>query len=307
MCIKNAMELSLNGDTFAALKEDFDSILAQTLGNMESKGADEAVITLKLGVSLEKQSFVRNEEPEELTKPSFKHDISSVMQVKNKKSGSLSGDYELVWDDDEKKYVMRKITNGQLTMFVEDGEEVEQYQEEDDTYVTEPVILEAHAEEESDSEDITAFDWLSQFVDKQMKITEAMGNYTVRTDDGKVVLTSASEPDSVFHCDSEPDSVFHCDAEILAKHLEHSIVCAGYGGDELYQITIECEDCLETLFSLRLNCIDDEDDEDVSEEFEEYMAEGEEPYEEAPTDDEEEPASDEDAYDYSTPEETEEE
>lgn len=297
MCIKNAMELSLNGDTFAALKEDFDSILAQTLGNMESKGADEAVITLKLGVSLEKQSFVRNEEPEELTKPSFKHDISSVMQVKNKKSGSLSGDYELVWDDDEKKYVMRKITNGQLTLFDEDGEAVEQYQEEDDTYDAEPAMLEAPAEEVSEGEDRTAFDWLAQFVDKQMKITEAMGNYTVRTDDGKVVLTSASAP----------DSVFHCDAEILAKHLDHSIVCVGYGGDELYQITIECEDCLETLFSLRLNGIDDEDDEDVSEEFEEYMAEGEEPYEEAPTDDEEEPASDEGAYDYSAPEETEEE
>ena len=296
MCIKNAMELSLSGDTFAALKEDFDSILAQTLGNMESKGADEAVITLKLGVSLEKQSFVRNEEPEELTKPSFKHDISSVMQVKNKKSGSLSGDYELVWDEDEKKYVMRKITNGQLTFFDDDGEEVEQYQEDDsDAYDATPALLEASVEENAE-EDTTAFDWLAQFVDKKMTITEAMGNYTVRTEDGKVVLTSASAP----------DSVFHCDAEILAKHIDHSIVCVGYGGDELYQITIECEDCLETLFSLRLNGID-EDDEDVSEGFEEYMAEGEEPYEEAPTDDEEEPVSDEGGYDYSEPEETEEE
>lgn len=295
MCIKNAMELSLNGDTFAALKEDFDSILAQTLGNMESKGADEAVITLKLSVSLEKQSFVRNEEPEELTKPSFKHDISSVMQVKNKKSGSLSGDYELVWDEDEKKYVMRKITNGQLTLFDVEGNEIEQYQEEDDVHEATPVLLEASTED-STEEETTAFDWLAQFVDKKMTITEAMGNYTVRTEDGKVVLTSASAP----------DSVFHCDAEILEKHIDHSIVCVGYGGDELYQITVECEDCLETLFSLRLNDID-EDDEDVSEEFEKFMAEGEEPYVEAPTDDEEESVSDEGDYDYSTPEEAEEE
>lgn len=292
MCIKNAMELSLNGDTFAALKEDFDSILAQTLGNMESKGADEAVITLKLGITLEKQSFVRNEEPEELTKPSFKHDINSVMQVKNKKSGSLSGDYELVWDDDEKKYVMRKITNGQLTLFDEDGEAVEQYQEEE-PYNAEPAMLEAPAETENEGR--TAFDWLAQFVDKKMVVTEAMGNYTVRTEDGKVVLTSASAP----------DSVFHCDAEILAKHLDHNIVCVGYGGDELYQITIECEDCLETLFSLRLNSIDD-DDEDVSGEFEAFMAESDETYEEAPEEDgEPEPA--EGDYDYSEPEETEEE
>lgn len=286
MYIKNAMELSLSGDTFAALKEDFDSILAQTLGNMESKGADEAVITLKLGISLEKQSFVRNEESKELTKPTFKHDISSVMQVKNKKSGSLSGDYELVWDEDEKKYVMRKITNGQLTLFDEDDEAVEQYQEEDETYyVAEPAMLKAPAEEANESEDATAFDWLAQFVGKKMTITEAMGNYTVRTEDGKVVLTSASAP----------DNVFHCDAEILAKHIDHSVACVGYGGDELYQITIECEDCLETLVSMRPNGLG-EDDEAMPEELEEFMAESEDDF-----------ASDEGSYDYSEPEETEEE
>lgn len=292
MCIKNAMELSLNGDTFAALKEDFDSILAQTLGNMESKGADEAVITLKLGVSLEKQSFVRNEEPEELTKPSFKHDISSVMQVKNKKSGSLSGDYELVWDEDEQKYVMRKITNGQLTLFDEDGETIEQYQEEE-TYDAEPARLVAPSDD-GVSEDRAAFDWLAQFVDKKMTITEAMGNYTVRTDDGKVVLTSASAP----------DSVFHCDAEILAKHIDHSIVCVGYGGDELYQITIECEDCLETLFSLRLEGIDEEAESD--EYTESVEVEDEEPHEDYSNTEETE-SEDEGEYDYSEPEETEEE
>lgn len=40
MCIKNAMELSLKGETFNALKEDFDVVLARTIGNMEMKGAD---------------------------------------------------------------------------------------------------------------------------------------------------------------------------------------------------------------------------------------------------------------------------
>lgn len=298
MCIKNAMELSLNGDTFAALKEDFDSILAQTLSNMESKGADEAVITLKLGVSLEKQSFVRDDEPTELTKPSFKHDISSVMQVKNKKSGSLSGDYELVWDDDEQKYVMRKITNGQMTLFDMEGNEIEQYEQyqEGNETAYEPPLLEASAEE-NESEDRSAFDWLAQFIDKPMKVTEAMGNYTVRTNDGKVVLTSASAP----------DSVFHCDAEILAKHLDHNIVCIGYGGDELYQITVECEDCLETLFSLRLKGIDEnEDDDDAAEELTEESGEPYvEEYEETET--EEDAETDEDDYEYSYPEETEEE
>ncbi len=140
MCGKNEMELSLNGDTFVTLKEDFDSILAQTLGDMKSKGADEAVITLKFGVSLEKQMLIRNKEPEELTMPSFKYDISSVMQVKNKISGSLSDDYELVCDDDEKKYVMRKITSEQLTLFDEDSETVGQYME-NGVYDATPAIM----------------------------------------------------------------------------------------------------------------------------------------------------------------------
>ena len=38
----NDMSLSLKSDTFSALKEDFDSILARTIGNMEMKGAEEA-------------------------------------------------------------------------------------------------------------------------------------------------------------------------------------------------------------------------------------------------------------------------
>lgn len=279
MCIKNAMELSLNGDTFSALKDDFDSILAQTLGNMESKGADEAVITLKLGITLEKQSFVRNDEPEELVKPSFKHDISSVMQVKNKKSGSLSGDYELVWDDEEQKYVMRKITNGQITLFdvVESVEnevdEIERYEEYGSANSTSPAMLEAIAQGERNA-NAEAFNRLTQFVDKKMRISEAMGNYTVRTEDGNVVLTSASAP----------DSLFHCDAEILAKHIGHNVRCAGICGEDLCQITIECEDCLDTLFSMRLYS----EDEDVSEEFNEHMSEDE--Y---------------DGYDYTEPEEVE--
>ena len=47
---KNDLALSLKSDTFSALKEDFDSILAKTIGNMEMKGAEDATITLKLGV-----------------------------------------------------------------------------------------------------------------------------------------------------------------------------------------------------------------------------------------------------------------
>lgn len=118
---ENDLVLSLSSDTFQALKEDFDSILSRTIGNMEMRNADSATITLKLGIDLDKETVVSGDSSHEVTKPTFKHDISSVMQVKDKKSGALSGDYELVWNPEEGKYIMRRIDNGQTSMY--DGDD----------------------------------------------------------------------------------------------------------------------------------------------------------------------------------------
>lgn len=75
----NEMILSLKSDTFAAMKEDFDGVLARTIGNMEMKNADNATITLKLGITLDKVSVGTPNGNQDITRPSFKHDISSVM------------------------------------------------------------------------------------------------------------------------------------------------------------------------------------------------------------------------------------
>ena len=53
MC-KDDKYISLECDTFEALKEDFDKIMNDTLGNMEMKGAEDAVVTIKINVSLRK-------------------------------------------------------------------------------------------------------------------------------------------------------------------------------------------------------------------------------------------------------------
>lgn len=250
MCVPNAMELSLKGDTFTALKEDFDAVLARTLKNMESKGADEATITLKLGISLEKTTDFSGEEAEEVTKPSFKHDISSVMQVKDKKSGALTGDYQLVWDEDEGKFVMKRIGDNQMTLF-----DVAEENEENVEYIpaavdrAEPALLEGDvAEDDVVAPPETAFDWLLKFVGKDMAISEAMGNYTVRTvanedEESAVVLTSASAE----------DSVFHCDAEILKDHIGHELICVGEqneAGGPIVKIVVKCLQCDEDLYTL---------------------------------------------------------
>lgn len=124
--MKNDMILSLNEDTFAALKKDFDTILNRTIGNMEMKGASDAVITMKLSVSLDKRSLTVGDSTQEYNKPTFKHEISSVMQIKDKMTGQLGGDYAMVYDPDEECFVLRQFTGGQTSMFDDDYEDVDE-------------------------------------------------------------------------------------------------------------------------------------------------------------------------------------
>ena len=84
------------------------------------------------------------------------------------------------------------------------------------------------------------FGWLRQFIGETMNVTEAMGNYTVRTQGNKVVLSSATSP----------ENPFYCSAEKLSHHVGHAVVCVGYGDDEIVNISIECEDCSEVLFDI---------------------------------------------------------
>ena len=169
MC-KNDMSLSLSGETFGTLKKDFDTIMARTIGNMQMKGAEDATITVKLSVSLEKRFVGGFGSGKDITKPTFKHDISSVMQVKDKMTGQLTGEHQLVWDDEEKKYVLRNIDSDQMTMddiqeepvgrFVDMESEYEDVDDQDPNIIeaAEPLALpvgdiEESAEDETDEED----------------------------------------------------------------------------------------------------------------------------------------------------------
>lgn len=292
----NDMSLSLKSETFSALKEDFDSILARTIGNMEMKGAEEATVTLKLGISLEKSSVNGPAGIRDIVKPSFKHDISSVMQVKDKKSGALTGDYEMVWDADEGKYVMRRIDNGQVSMFDADGDatvidadytalpegqrglpeghqEAEDLGDADDTGDGEnPDTETANESDKAPEAGPTPFEWLKQFVGQELRVTEAMGNYTVRTGDNKVVLSSATG-------ESSP---FYCPAEKLEGHVGHKVSCIGYGDSDgvIANVSIECGDCNEVLFSLDDDGVEEVESEEecdsVEQNYEYDMPENEE-------------------------------
>ena len=318
------LNLSLDGKTFSDLKEQYDDILRRTVGNMEMRGSVDAVITMKHIIHLEHTKRSTPDGVVDVIIPSFKHDITSVIQTKDKVSGQLRGEYQLVFDKDEEEYIMRKIDSGQQSMFEDDepvGKFVDKDYEPGDEYVEAgdasggsaevselpdgtrglpaPESAREYSPQESETEDetegesetedaeanssgeteddaagrsqssvhesvddtesaepeptqnmrslhperydeSTPFGWLAQFVGKEMRITEAMGNYTVRTVEGnKVVLSSATSPSSPFYCEKEK----------LRPHTQHKLFCAGYGED-LVVISIQCSDCGDALFTL---------------------------------------------------------
>ncbi len=269
--------LSLNGDTFNALKSDYDALLRQLLTEMENRNEEEATITIKVGVKLEKdqaRDFEVHgyEAMRDIVKPTFKHEISTVMQIKNKKSGSLGGSMEMVWDKELFQYVMRPIDNGQVTLF--DTEDSNVIQMPDLPTLPAGTVIDAdyrmlgdgeetaESEDDEEQQDVSEshmksggspFEYLCQFVGADMDvICREHDIYTVRSN-GKDVLSSGFSAMDRFYCSTEK----------LAPHVGHAIVC------ELWptSVVVRCDECDETLFEV----VADEVEED---EFADY------PYEE---------------------------
>lgn len=285
MSQSNDLNLSLSGEAFATLRSDFNEVLHSTMRGMIDTEQDVAEISMKVKIILTDSSapdltVAGGQQTREITKPKFEHTITSVIQHKEKKTGSFSGEYELVFDAETGTYVVRPIENGQTNLFddgkglasgevidaeysvVDEANEVpalgegpralpgpaeEAYEEDGDGVPEDPEEVVPGDAGESEEQEIDPahdlskpFGWLRQFIGEAMHVTEAMGNYTVRTDGNKVVLSSATSPDNPFYCPEEK----------MEPHVGHTIACVGYGESEIVNISIECEDCNEVLFDI---------------------------------------------------------
>ena len=251
--------LSLNGDTFNAFKSDFDQLLRQLIAEMEKRESEDATISVKFQVKLapdQARDFQANgyDGMRDIIKPSFKHEISTVMQVKNKKSGNVGGNMELVWDKKLRQYIMRPIDNGQTTFFDEDGNNTAEYEvsgEDSDKQAVLPVADSlglpapdrAAAREEEDTvypyeiRD-NPFDWLKQFVEQKLNIMCEDGAFVAKNYEGIIVFSSAVPQDS---CQ-------FCPAQVLERfELCHLVVHAHYVGTpddpgNLVGISVWCDE-----------------------------------------------------------------
>ncbi len=88
---------------------------------MQQKGSEAAEVKVSLKIS-----FVKDEKSDikiddldgrrEIIIPKFDHKVSSVLQIKDEASGTLGGNFELVYDEVRKDWVMREIVSPQTSL-----------------------------------------------------------------------------------------------------------------------------------------------------------------------------------------------
>lgn len=109
-------KLDFDSDTFEDLKRDMNFILQRLVGTMLEKGATEGSMTLKMDVTMIKE-FIPNYDPDtkgetrEVSKPQFKHKVTSAVKINDDKSGTFNNEMELVMDEETGVYVLTPIAN----------------------------------------------------------------------------------------------------------------------------------------------------------------------------------------------------
>lgn len=108
--------LDFDSDTFEDMKRDMNFVLQRLIGNMQEKGTNEGSMTLKIDVTMVKE-FIPNYDPDvqgetrEISKPQFKHKVTSAVKINDEKSGNLNNEMELYLDEDSGIYKLRPIAN----------------------------------------------------------------------------------------------------------------------------------------------------------------------------------------------------
>ena len=105
---------------FDQFRADYNEMLRRTFGMMTLRNIEDAVITTKQVIHFERQNIPDGGISREASIPRLKHDISAAMQLRDKMSGQIKGEYEIVFDSDGNPFY-RPINNGQTSMWDEEG------------------------------------------------------------------------------------------------------------------------------------------------------------------------------------------
>lgn len=111
-------EKIFDSNTFENMKHDMNFVLQRLLGNMIEKQSNEGSMTIKIDVTMVKE-FIPNYDPNikgesrEISKPQFKHKVTSAVKITDEKGGNLNNEMEMVMDEETGCYVLQPIANTQ--------------------------------------------------------------------------------------------------------------------------------------------------------------------------------------------------
>lgn len=122
----NIKELYLEGEAFDDARQKFNVVLQRLFKSMIDTSSNEGTVSLKLDVSM-KHEFIPNTDPDvdgetrEVRLPEFSYKVSSSITVKDEQKGNTNPQMELVWDDEQQKYVLQYVANtAQRSIFDKD-------------------------------------------------------------------------------------------------------------------------------------------------------------------------------------------
>lgn len=134
-------KLDFNSDTFEEMKRDMNFVLQRLIGNMQEKGTNEGSMTLKIDITMVK-ALVSNYDPDikgetrEISKPQFKHKVTSAVKINDEKSGTYNNEMELQRDPDTGIYKLVPIANtSQRSIFDADFQSKTEENADDETVI----------------------------------------------------------------------------------------------------------------------------------------------------------------------------
>lgn len=109
----NGLALSLDADTLQDFKEDFQTVLTDTITKMLKNGETEGTVSAKLKISLWDRI---NELEVPYKEPMIIHEVTGAVQQKRTEKGMLDGEYSLEYSDAVQSYVLRPAEVAQTRM-----------------------------------------------------------------------------------------------------------------------------------------------------------------------------------------------
>ncbi len=242
--------LRFSDEAFNSVLSDADKTLQRLLNNMVEKNSAAGTLNIKIDIELIPHQ-IKNFDPaiqgdsRDLLIPKLSHKVSSVMQIKDETKGGKTYDgYELARDGEYGEYVIKPVITEQRSIFDDDFQSDPEEHSENNAGIAFPVksispeVPETKAVETTDQKPAGPLEYLSRFAGQEIRVFEALGNYTVRTSRNAVALSSAFSP----------TNQFYCAAEILKPHVGHAAECVI---DESGEVSIVCKKCGEVLFALK--------------------------------------------------------